>query len=354
MEPFLTEYGDTYITVFCFDSKEVLSSSLYRIRLTQTNMFDYNYIIAPLLGCLIGYITNALAIRMLFRPHKAKYLLGIHIPFTPGIIPKEKGRIAQSVGLVISNNLMSSDVLGQYLLSDDMIRKLRTAVAGFFETQKNNHETVGEFLCRYLSEDEIRNIRTSIKDNMSAQIHNRLSDSGIGSKIAHIAVESVISELYADDSDGFAETLIGIPRIIGKGVLGLIITALQGPAERFLSQRVNDMLQNNSQEIVSNLIGSEIDVILSRHVDKILVGKDEQIETIISKIVDIYRHVVNEHLPRILQTVDISKVVSERINDMDVAEAEKIILQVMNKELKAIVWLGALLGLLMGAINIFI
>ena len=69
---------------------------------------------------------------------------------------------------------------------------------------------------------------------------------------------------------------------------------------------------------------------------------------------DLYRHVVIEHLPRILQTVDISKVVSERINEMDVAETEKIILQVMNKELKAIVWLGALLGLLMGTVNIFI
>ena len=134
-------------------------------------MFDYNYIIAPLLGCLIGYITNALAIRMLFRPHKAKYLLGIHIPFTPGIIPKEKGRIAQSIGQVISNNLMSSDVLGQYLLSDDMILKLRTVVAGFFETQKANHETVGQFLGHYLSDEEIRALEVNVMDNLSNQIH---------------------------------------------------------------------------------------------------------------------------------------------------------------------------------------
>ena len=54
---------------------------------------ETTYFIAPLLGGLIGYITNDIAIRMLFRPHKAKYLFGIHIPFTPGIIPKEKGRI---------------------------------------------------------------------------------------------------------------------------------------------------------------------------------------------------------------------------------------------------------------------
>lgn len=39
---------------------------------------------------------------------------------------------------------------------------------------------------------------------------------------------------------------------------------------------------------------------------------------------------------------------------MDMAETEKLILQVMNKELRAVVWLGALLGMVMGCVNIFI
>ena len=84
---------------------------------------ETTYFIAPLLGGLIGYITNDIAIRMLFRPHKAKYLFGIHIPFTPGIIPKEKGRIAEAIGGVISENLMNNEVLEKYLLSDEMIGK---------------------------------------------------------------------------------------------------------------------------------------------------------------------------------------------------------------------------------------
>ncbi len=40
-----------------------------------------------------------------------------------------------------------------------------------------------------------------------------------------------------------------------------------------------------------------------------------------------------------------------RINEMDMEEAERIILQVMKKELRAIVWLGALLGSIIGTIN---
>ena len=48
-------------------------------------MIEISYLLAPLVGGVIGYITNDIAIRMLFRPHSAKYIMGIHIPFTPGI-----------------------------------------------------------------------------------------------------------------------------------------------------------------------------------------------------------------------------------------------------------------------------
>ena len=60
------------------------------------------YLAFPVVGAVIGYITNDIAIRMLFRPHQAKYFMGIHIPFTPGISPKEKSRIASAIGKAVS------------------------------------------------------------------------------------------------------------------------------------------------------------------------------------------------------------------------------------------------------------
>jgi uncharacterized membrane protein YheB (UPF0754 family) len=44
--------------------------------------------------------------------------------------------------------------------------------------------------------------------------------------------------------------------------------------------------------------------------------------------------------------------IENRINEMEMAEAEHLILEVMDKELKAIVWLGALLGAIMGTLNL--
>ena len=323
---------------------------------------ELSYIIAPLLGGVIGYITNDIAIRMLFRPHKAKYVFGIHIPFTPGIIPKEKGRIAEAVGGVISENLMNKEVLERYLLSEDMIGKIRSAAEEFIATQQRNNETVSQFLGHYLSKEEIDTISQNINLSITKQTYEKLADSSVGEKVAHIAIDHVAQKLTID---GAQELLSGIGGALGglggmaAGLFGGNIVArflgmLREPAEHFLAKNINTMLRDNGEEIVSNMIGGEVENFLNKPVSKLLEGHEEQLAQAVNTIESIYRSIITEHLPKILQSIDISKIVRERINEMDVNETEKLIFQVMDKELKAIVWLGALLGLVMGSINILI
>ena len=322
-------------------------------------MFEVSYVLAPVLGGIIGYITNDIAIRMLFRPHKAKYIMGVHIPFTPGIIPKEKGRIAEALGGVISENLMNKDVLERYLLSDDMVGKVRFAVEEFIETQKYNKETVKEFLCHYLSEEEMSAILQNVNESLTKQTYKKLADPSVGEKVAHIAIDQVAKKLSVD---GAEELLAGLGGAIGglggvaAGLLGGNIVArflgmLREPAERFLADNINNMLKNNGKEIVSNMIDGEVEEFLNKPVCKLLEGHDDQLKQAVNTVESIYRAIINDHLPKILDSIDISKIVRERINEMDVNETEKLIFQVMDKELKAIVWLGAGLGFIMGSIN---
>lgn len=322
-------------------------------------MFEVSYVLAPVLGGVIGYITNDIAIRMLFRPHKAKYIMGVHIPFTPGIIPKEKGRIAEALGGVISENLMNKDVLERYLLSDDMVGKVRFAVEEFIETQKYNQETVKEFLCHYLSEEEMSAISQNVNESLTKQTYKKLADPSVGEKVAHIAIDQVAKKLSVD---GAEELLAGLGGAIGglggvaAGLLGGNIVArflgmLREPAERFLADNINNMLKNNGKEIVSNMIDGEVEEFLNKPVCKLLEGHDDQLKQAVNTVESIYRAIINDHLPKILDSIDISKIVRERINEMDVNETEKLIFQVMDKELKAIVWLGAGLGFIMGSIN---
>lgn len=323
---------------------------------------ETSYIIAPFLGGVIGYITNDIAIRMLFRPHKAKYVFGVHIPFTPGIIPKEKGRIAEAIGGVISENLMNKEVLEKYLLSDDMIGKVRSAVEEFIATQQKNNETVSLFFGHYLSKEEIDTISQNINQSITKQTYEKLADSSVGEKVAHIAIDHVAQKLTIDGAQelisGLGGALGGLggmaAGLFGGNIVARFLGMLREPAEHFLAKNINTMLRDNGEEIVSNMIGGEVDNFLDKPVSKLLEGHEEQLAQAVDTIESIYRSIITEHLPKILHSIDISKIVRERINEMDVNETEKLIFQVMDKELKAIVWLGALLGFVMGSINIFI
>ena len=137
-------------------------------------------------------------------------------------------------------------------------------------------------------------------------------------------------------------------------VINKFLELLCEPVERFLAKNVNEILQKNGDAIIADLVGSETDKFLAKPVKELLAGQDAKLADAVSTLVSIYKTIITEHLPKILESIDISTIVRERINEMDMNEMEALILQVMNKELRAIVWLGALLGTLMGCVNFFL
>ncbi|NJK39586.1 MAG: DUF445 domain-containing protein [Oscillatoriales cyanobacterium RM2_1_1] len=65
----------------------------------------------PILGGIIGYFTNDLAIKMLFRPYRPVYLGGRQLPFTPGLIPRNQERLAKRVSDTIMGSLLTPEEL---------------------------------------------------------------------------------------------------------------------------------------------------------------------------------------------------------------------------------------------------
>lgn len=86
------------------------------------------FMLPPLVGAIIGLFTNWLAIKMLFRPRYEKRLLGLRIPFTPGILPRERQRLAASLGETAAGDLLTEDVLAAKIRSSDFRLKLQTAI----------------------------------------------------------------------------------------------------------------------------------------------------------------------------------------------------------------------------------
>ncbi|MCT7949041.1 DUF445 family protein [Ancylothrix sp. C2] len=71
------------------------------------------YITPPVAGAIIGYFTNDIAIKMLFRPYRAYYAFGRKLPFTPGLIPANQERLAKKISDTIMGSLLTPDALQQ-------------------------------------------------------------------------------------------------------------------------------------------------------------------------------------------------------------------------------------------------
>lgn len=69
------------------------------------------YVSPPILGGLIGYYTNDIAIKMLFRPYKPVYIFGKKVPFTPGLIPSNQERLGQNIANAIMKSLLTPEEL---------------------------------------------------------------------------------------------------------------------------------------------------------------------------------------------------------------------------------------------------
>lgn len=80
----------------------------------------------PLVAAAIGYFTNRVAIWMLFRPHSEKRVLGVRIPFTPGLIPNRRLEMAERMGVAVAEHLITEETVGARLESDEV----RGAVEG--------------------------------------------------------------------------------------------------------------------------------------------------------------------------------------------------------------------------------
>ncbi len=108
-------------------------------------------VLSIFIGSLIGYITNWLAIKMLFKPYKRLYLFGFPVPFTPGVIPKEREKIAKSI----------SETLEKYILPEEKIKEILER-SNYRENLHKRVEMVIEEIIETLAEDIKSNIKNSL------------------------------------------------------------------------------------------------------------------------------------------------------------------------------------------------
>ena len=488
------------------------------------------YIIGALIGAVIGYITNWLAIKMLFRPREAKYIFGMKLPFTPGLIPKEKSRIANKVGETVGTHLLNSDSLSKalkddkikakfnevakekinqvinsnstlddslkntlgenyYALKGNMINnitktilesiqeeefknkvkfyivdsikerlnknpekiidfinsnKFREVIINTLEEEKtrdiigkallkevktlgkedltieevipenikpyieeyvkSQKDTLVDIIKNLLRDDEVSHkIKSAINDNIPSIVSMFLSEDVIYGKLVSLVDKSlseeenkeyicdaalafvhesmkkkvsdvinnvgeekleVISDALGDKISKKLNTEENIDSIIRKLNCKIssfnsyeeIIKVLFNDYENILIDNIDSMISqivNNNQLAsgISKIIEKLFDKFLQNSLNDICYNKQNLENSIMSILDNLYNDFVENKSAKVLEIVDISSIVEEQINAFEVDYAEEIIIGIANKELKAITWLGALLGGILGILS---
>ncbi|PKL93193.1 MAG: hypothetical protein CVV20_04910, partial [Gemmatimonadetes bacterium HGW-Gemmatimonadetes-1] len=74
-------------------------------------------VLPPLFGAVIGLVTNALAIRMLFRPYREVRLFGLRFQ---GTLPRRQAAIAGTVSRVVSSELLREEQVARRLAGPEV------------------------------------------------------------------------------------------------------------------------------------------------------------------------------------------------------------------------------------------
>lgn len=296
-----------------------------------------SYLIPPILGGIIALSTNWLAIKMLFRPHRAKYVFGIRIPFTPGLIPKERAQLTAKLSEAISTKLLTPEVLAAGL-SDPALWPLPDI-------------TVGEALDAW-------GIKSP--DTFLTPLSRRAKD--VADKLLPQALES------AHKLEGSMPTL---DQHLAQLTYKVIDENLGTLAKMFISkEKVYTSIKHNllaylsnpeNYEYIREKVHNAIDSALASPVthdaltEKLYaVNIKDGLGTFLIKEKHTVARVLQMAATYVAKNMPIQAMIIGKLNAFEIAEAEALILDVAGRELRLIIWLGGFLGFVIGALSLLL
>jgi uncharacterized membrane protein YheB (UPF0754 family) len=196
--------------------------------MSESSPFIY---LLPIIAALIGWITNYLAIKMLFHPHQPKKILGITFQ---GVFPKRQAQIAEKLGDLVANELFSMKDVAQ------KIEDLSTQPEALEEVGKRIEQTIRgklisafPMLSMFLSDEMIEKVTSLFKGELEDFL--RVSAQGLAVKMEEsVDIQALVREkVQAFSSNKIEELLLGFMeqefRFIEKigAVLGFLIGCIQ-------------------------------------------------------------------------------------------------------------------------------
>ena len=292
----------------------------------------WKYIATPLIGAVIGYVTNWIAVKMLFRPRKEIRVFGKRLPFTPGVIPRGQGRLARAVGNVVETQLLTPEYLGEKLLSKESEEEFKSHVQSWIDSQKASEGTLYSSISNIVEEDRLNNFIASAEESLSDFLSEKIPG------------KLIVDKVMQEAQNKLSESMFGM--MLGGSFLEKIAGQVQDGIDTYI--------QENAREYVGKAVVKESKELQEKPMPEVTAFLEEKGIYDPEFLWGLYKKVIEDKLPALLSSLKLSLVVEERINAMQVEEVEELVLSIMNKELGAIVNLGAVIGLILGLINVII
>lgn len=289
-------------------------------------------IAAPIIGGIIGLITNGLAIHMLFRPYNEVKIGKFRLPFTPGLIPKEKGRIAQAVGKIVGNELLNGETLTKVLSSEEMQNTFYQKYEHITTNLKNETKTLEE----YLKEKRIHDTISAAEGDISQKAGNFIADKMIEQNISDAVLDVAIKEVSAN---------------LNPMVMAFAGGAIDA-AKMSISVKMDNLILEKCPEYIGGYIDSSYEDWMNKPMSEVMALVEEKFPRLKYQIWIIYETFIEERADHFIEQINIPQVVEDKINEFDMKELEKMIMDIAKKELNSLVWLGGLLGMIMGMVNL--
>jgi uncharacterized membrane protein YheB (UPF0754 family) len=328
------------------------------------------YIVTPLIGAIIGYFTNWLAIKMLFRPHTEKRLFGIKLPFTPGLIPKERERLTRKISETVSKNVLTPEVLAKELSSIKLVLDGKGATVGAVLENMGVADPAGiaeRALLSALGNERVR--ETLMSESLTDFIRKAVG--GILPKTVTTAgkwmeenpwIDERLEELTRRIVHENMGSLIGIfvnhKKIYANIKEGLFAYLADEDNQKLLLEKLIEAVENlRASEFTEEESRERAGMtgrlsVIARQIGEYLCGLNvDQVMGYIENFVREWK-VMDKIADYIAKNIRVKEMIEEKLNAFAVDEAEALLLGVVNRELNAITWLGGVLGFIIGLISL--
>ena len=290
----------------------------------------------PLIGAVIGYCTNYIAVKMLFRPLYPVKIGNWTLPFTPGIIPRGKSRLAKALGSAVGDHLITKTDLEDMLLSEGVKNTIVSRISEGVQKVQKSDDTVECFLQHYVEQGDYEAMREKLEDFITDRITEGLDKLDVGSIIAEEGAKEVKQKFQGS--------------MVSMFLTDDLINSIAEP----IGRKVGDYIRENGHDKIHPVVVGEIASVESHKVGELIESIPLGEEKIRALVESIYVKFVGDKAGELAEQFHIAKVVEEKVNGMDVLEVENILMSIMKKELNAVINLGALIGFIIGLLNLLL